>query len=54
MFNAADLELASALDLKAAGTKPEGARVEFCWLLFERHYAGPPQLGWLLRDGSNR
>jgi hypothetical protein len=38
----------------AAGKKPEGARVEFCWLLFERGYEGLPQLRWLLRDGVNR
>jgi hypothetical protein len=33
-----------------AGKKPEGARVEHCWLIFERGYDGLPQLGWLHRD----
>ena len=33
-----------------AGKKPEGARVEHCWLVFERGHRGPAQLGWLHRD----
>jgi len=39
----------------AAGKKPEGARVEHCWLIFERDYDGLPQLGWMHRDrnGAN-
>jgi hypothetical protein len=35
-----------------AGHKPEGARVEHCWLIFERGYQGPIELCWLRRDGS--
>jgi hypothetical protein len=34
----------------AAGWKPQGARVEHCWLIFERGRRGPPQLKWLHRD----
>ena len=30
--------------------EPEGARVEHCWLIFERGHHGPPQLHWLRRD----
>jgi hypothetical protein len=38
----------------AAGNKPVGARVEHCWLVFERGYCGPARLGWLRRDGGQR
>jgi hypothetical protein len=34
----------------AEGKKPEGARVEHCWLIFERGYAGPIELCWLRRE----
>ena len=34
----------------AAGKKPQGARVEHAWLIFERGYRGQPRLGWLHRD----
>jgi hypothetical protein len=34
----------------AAGKKPQGARIEHCWLIFERGYRGRPQLDWLHRD----
>jgi hypothetical protein len=34
----------------AAGKKPEGARVEHAWLIFERGYRGQPQMRWLHRD----
>jgi len=34
----------------AAGKKPEGARVEHCWLIFERGHHGLAQLGWLRRE----
>ena len=34
----------------AAGRKPEGARVEHCWLIFERGHRGPARIGWLHRD----
>jgi hypothetical protein len=33
-----------------AGKKPEGARVEHAWLIFQRGHQGPAQLGWLHRD----
>jgi hypothetical protein len=36
----------------AAGKKPEGARVEHAWLIFERGHREPAQLGWLRRDGG--
>jgi hypothetical protein len=36
----------------AAGKKPEGARVEHCWLIFERGYRGLAQLGWLRRKAA--
>jgi hypothetical protein len=38
----------------AAGQKPEGARVEHCWLIFERGHREPAQLGWLRRDGGKQ
>jgi hypothetical protein len=34
----------------AAGRKPEGARVEHAWLIFERGFDEAPRLGWLRRD----
>jgi hypothetical protein len=34
----------------AAGKKPQGARVEHCWLVFERGHRGPARMGWLHRD----
>jgi hypothetical protein len=37
-------------DYIAAGRKPESARVEHCWLIFERGYRGYPRLHWLHRD----
>jgi hypothetical protein len=37
-----------------AGKKPEGARVEHCWLIFERGYDGLPQLGWIRRDRNTK
>jgi hypothetical protein len=33
-----------------AGNKPGGARVEHCWLVFERGHRGPARLGWLHRE----
>jgi hypothetical protein len=33
-----------------AGGKPGGGRADFCWLIFERGYAGPPTMAWLYRD----
>ncbi len=34
----------------AAGQKPGGGKVDFCWLIWERGYAGVPELRWLRRD----
>lgn len=33
-----------------AGNKPQGGRVDFCWLVFQRGYTGPPEMSWLRRD----
>jgi hypothetical protein len=38
-------------DVIAAGDKPGGGRVDFCWLIFERGYSGFPELRWLHREG---
>jgi hypothetical protein len=38
----------------AAGKRPEGARVEHCWLIFQRGYSELPTIGWLRRNGSDR
>jgi hypothetical protein len=37
----------------AAGGKPKGGRVDFCWLIFERGYRGHPEIHWLHRDDFN-
>jgi hypothetical protein len=34
----------------AAGQKPGGGRVDFCWLVWEHGYRGAPELRWLHRD----
>ena len=34
----------------AAGEKPGGGKMDFCWLIWERGYAGTPELRWLKRD----
>jgi hypothetical protein len=34
----------------AKGNKPGGGTQDFCWLVFERGYAGEPSIGWLHRD----
>jgi hypothetical protein len=36
----------------AAGNRPGGARVEHCWLVFERGHCEPPTLGWLRLNGG--
>lgn len=36
----------------ARGERAGGGKVDFCWLIFERGYAGNPELGWLHRDGA--
>jgi len=35
-----------------AGEKPQGGRVDFCWLVWEQGFAGAPELRWLHRDGT--
>jgi hypothetical protein len=34
----------------AAGEKPGGGKVDYCWLVWERGYTGPHELDWLRRD----
>jgi hypothetical protein len=34
----------------AAGQKPGGGKVDFCWLIWEHGYRGAPELRWLHRD----
>jgi hypothetical protein len=34
----------------AAGNKPGGGTQDFAWLIFERGYAGRPEISWLHRD----
>jgi hypothetical protein len=34
----------------AAGQKPGGGKMDFCWLVFERGYVDQPELRWLHRD----
>lgn len=36
----------------ARGEKPGGGKVDFCWLVWEQKYVGPPELRWLRRDAS--
>jgi hypothetical protein len=38
----------------AAGGKPGGGKVDFCWAVFERGWSGPAELRWLHRDGESR
>jgi hypothetical protein len=34
----------------AAGEKPGGGKMDFCWLVWQRGYAGIPEMRWLRRD----
>lgn len=34
----------------AAGQKPGGGKMDFCWLIFEHGYEGTPEIRWLHRD----
>src|SRR5215831_7367744 len=36
-----------------AGEKPGGGTQDFCWLVFDHAYKGPPALHWLHRDGQH-
>lgn len=38
----------------AAGEKPGGGKMDFCWIVWERGYQGAPELRWLNRDGGNQ
>jgi hypothetical protein len=33
-----------------AGEKPGGGKQDFCWLIWDKEYEGPPMIGWLHRD----
>jgi hypothetical protein len=35
----------------AAGGKAAGGKMDFCWLVWERGYAGAAEVQWLRRDG---
>lgn len=36
----------------AQGGRANGGRVDYCWLVFSKGYAGEPTIGWLHRDGD--
>jgi hypothetical protein len=36
----------------AAGGKPSGGKMDYCWLVLDRAYTGSPELRWLRRDGQ--
>jgi hypothetical protein len=38
----------------AAGGKPGGGKMDFCWLIWEHGYRCPAELHWLYRDRSKR
>jgi hypothetical protein len=33
-----------------AGEKPGGGKMDYCWVVFEKHYLGTPEIHWLRRD----
>lgn len=33
-----------------AGGKPQGGKMDYCWLVWERDYQGPAEIRWLYRD----
>lgn len=35
----------------AAGEKPGGGKMDYCWIVFERGFKGKPTVDWLKRDG---
>jgi hypothetical protein len=37
----------------AAGHKPQGGRVDFCWVVFEHGFSGDPELRWLHRGDAS-
>jgi hypothetical protein len=41
-------------DVVLNGGKVGGGKTDFCWLIFERGYAGYPELQWLHRNASER
>lgn len=38
--------------LASQGKRPSGGTQDFCWLVFQRGYAGRIEAGWLHRDGA--
>jgi hypothetical protein len=36
----------------AAGEKPGGGKMDFCWLVWAKGHQGLPELRWLRRDGN--
>ena len=36
----------------AAGGKPGGGKMDYCWMVWEQSYKGQPELRWLRRDGN--
>jgi hypothetical protein len=34
----------------AAGEKPGGGKMDFCWIVFEHGFSGVPELRWLRRN----
>lgn len=36
----------------AAGKKPGGGKMDFCWLVWEAGFSGDPTVKWLRRDGA--
>lgn len=36
----------------AAGEKPQGGKMDFCWLVWERGHEGPAEIRWLRRSPS--
>jgi hypothetical protein len=34
----------------ARGEKPGGGKMDYCWLVWEIGYEGPPEMRWLRRD----
>jgi len=35
-----------------AGQKPGGGKMDFCWLVWDRHHGGSPLMEWLFRNGN--
>lgn len=37
----------------AAGGKPGGGKMDFCWLVWDRQHTGSAEIRWLKRDGQS-